>query len=115
MLLVHLLFLGEGLLYVTPNQEKIIAKRENRIESYQVDSQQLEFSVNTDKGSISCYAISDSYFVFSIKQKTGKFSTLESPATSCVLTYCFSAPTHQIFVFGFLYPIATTHLCSPRS
>ncbi|KAF6039480.1 hypothetical protein EB796_002212 [Bugula neritina] len=64
---------GEGLLYVTPNQEKIIAKRENRIESYQVDSQQLEFSVDTDKGSISCSAISDSYFVFSIKQKTGPY------------------------------------------
>ncbi|XP_067929289.1 NACHT and WD repeat domain-containing protein 2-like [Watersipora subatra] len=62
---------GEGFVYVTPNQERIVAKRAKAIECYQVDSQQKEFYIATENGPISCAAISNTYFIFSIKQRTG--------------------------------------------
>ena len=65
------LFTDEGEIYITPNQERIIAKRGRNVESYQIDSRQLEFTVSTDDGPISSHALSNAYFVFSIKQKTG--------------------------------------------
>lgn len=65
------ILLDEGDIYVTPDQERIIAKRGRNVESYQIDSHQLEFTVPTDNGPISCHALSNAYFIFSVKQKTG--------------------------------------------
>ena len=66
-----ILLTDEGEIFITPNQERIIAKRGRNVESYQIDSRQLEFTVSTDDGPISSHALSNAYFVFSIKQKTG--------------------------------------------
>lgn len=60
--------------YLTPDQTRLITKRGERIEAYHVASQNRELSVPADAGPVSCSSLSNKYFVFSIKQKTGELS-----------------------------------------
>lgn len=59
-------------IYITPNQRLIVAKRGRNIEAYQIDSRQLELSIPTEEGYISCSSISDGHFIFALQQKIGE-------------------------------------------